>query len=31
MNANQEMIAGYADPDTVYLVADPDTTLFENR
>ena len=28
MNANEEMLADYADFDAVYPVADPDATLF---
>ena len=28
MNANEEMLADYADSDAVYPVADPDATLF---
>ena len=29
MNVNEEMLAGYADPDARYPYADPDATLFE--
>ena len=29
MNANEEMLAGYAYPDAGYPGADPDATLFE--
>ena len=31
MNANEEMLAGYADPDASYPDADPDATSFEYR
>ena len=31
MNANEEMLAGYADPDASYPDADPDATEFEYR
>ena len=31
MNANEEMLAGYADPDPGYPDADPDATWFEYR
>ena len=31
MNANEEMLAGYADPDAGYPDADPDATKFEYR
>ena len=29
MKGNEEMLAGYADPDTSYPDADPDVTWFE--
>ena len=29
MNANEEMLAGYADPDASYPDADPNANLFE--
>ena len=29
MNANEEMLAGYVDPDAGYPDADPDATLLE--
>ena len=31
VNANEEMLAGYADRDTGYPDADPDATKFEYR
>ena len=31
MNANEEMLAGYADPDASYPDADPDAKYFEYR
>ena len=31
MNANEEMLAGYANPDASYPDADPDAALFEYR
>ena len=31
MNANEEMLAGYADTDASYPDADPDATEFEYR
>ena len=31
VNANEEMLAGYADPDASYPDADPYATLFEYR
>ena len=31
MNANEEMLAGYADPDASYPDADPDATKLEYR
>ena len=31
LNANEEMLAGYADPDAGYPDADPDNTYFEYR
>ena len=31
LNANEEMLASYADPDASYPDADPDATLFEYR
>ena len=31
MNANEELLAGYANPDVSYPDADPDATLFEYR
>ena len=31
MNANEKMLAGYADPDASYPDADPDASQFEYR
>ena len=31
VNANEEMLAGYSDPDAGYPDADPDVTKFEYR
>ena len=31
VNANEDMLAGYADPDAGYPDADPGATLFEYR
>ena len=31
MNANEEMLAGYTDPDDSYPYADPDATQLEYR
>ena len=31
MNANEEMLAGYADPNAGYPDTDPDATQFEYR
>ena len=31
LNANEEMLVGYADPDADYPDADPDATAFEYR
>ena len=31
MNINEEMLAGYADPDASYPDADPDSNQFEYR
>ena len=31
MNANEELLAGYADPDSSYPDDDPDATLFEYK
>ena len=31
VNANEDMLTGYADPDAGYPGADPDATLFEYR
>ena len=31
MNANDEMLAGYADPDAIYPRAEPGATEFEYR
>ena len=31
MNANEDKLAGYADPDACYPDADPDATKFEYR
>ena len=31
MNINEEMLAGFADPDASYTDADPDSTQFEYR
>ena len=31
LNAKEEMLAGYANPDASYPDADPDATLFEYR